>query len=137
MRVVLDTNVYISAALRPQGPTAELVRLARVGRLQLVTSPKILNELWEVLRRPAFANRISSADARAFVESIRDNSEILEDHPDPPRVCRDPDDDYIAALAVSAEVDALVSGDHDLSSLESLPVRTLTPRQLHDELASE
>ncbi|MGH2758693.1 MAG: putative toxin-antitoxin system toxin component, PIN family [Actinomycetota bacterium] len=135
MRVVLDTNVYVSAALRPGGPTGQLVRLARAGRLQLVASPQLLAELWDVLRRPGLESRISSPDARAFVESIRDNSEIRDDVVDPPRVVRDASDDYLVALAVAGRVDALVTGDRDLTDLSNPPVVVLTPRQLLDQLS--
>jgi putative PIN family toxin of toxin-antitoxin system len=137
LRVVLDTNVLVSAALRPDGPNGQIVRLARGGgRLQLVTSSALLTELWEVLRRPTLSARIPVSDARSFVESVRDNSEIRDDPPDPARVARDPKDDFVLALALSAAVEALISGDRDLLEIAEPPLTILTPRQLLDRLGS-
>ena len=55
---------------------------------------------------------------------------MANDSPDPPRVTRDPGDDYLVALAVAAGADALVSGDRDLADLTDGGVTVLTPRAL-------
>ena len=52
-RVVLDTNLYISALLWT-GISHRLLRLGEAGDVMLVTTPAIMEELREVLRRPKF-----------------------------------------------------------------------------------
>ena len=61
---------------------------------------------------------------------------VAADPPRPyPAVCRDPDDDYLVALARAAVVDALVTGDRDLLELEDVRVAVITPRALVERLA--
>jgi uncharacterized protein len=59
---------------------------------------------------------------------------LVSDPDDVTSVSTDPDDDYLVALARAAAVDALVSGDEDLTSLELADLRILTPRQVLDRL---
>jgi uncharacterized protein len=62
---------------------------------------------------------------------------LLTDPPGPPAaVCRDPDDDYLVALATARHADAIVTGDPDLHAIdtEQLGIEILTPRQLVDRL---
>jgi uncharacterized protein len=54
-RVVLDTNVLISAALQPSGLEARLIELAARRAVELCVSPEVLAEYREVLSRPKFA----------------------------------------------------------------------------------
>lgn len=63
MRVVYDTNVIISAALKPGSIPASLVTLALTGRVQLCVSPPILAEYREVLHRPKFGFEAHGIDA--------------------------------------------------------------------------
>jgi predicted nucleic acid-binding protein len=59
---------------------------------------------------------------------------VLRDPPDPVAVTRDPNEDYLVALAVAAQADALISGDRDLTELEDPPVPVLTPRTFLDRV---
>ena len=52
-----------------------------------------------------------------------------------PAVCRDPDDDYLVALARATLVDALVTGDGDLLELQDIGVTVITPRELIKRVA--
>ncbi len=52
MRVVLDTNIVVSALLQPLGPSASILLLALSGKLRLCFSESLLAEYEEVLRRP-------------------------------------------------------------------------------------
>lgn len=51
-----------------------------------------------------------------------------------PRVCADPDDDYLFALAVVADAQLVVSGDHKVLAVQLPGLNVLTPRQLVDRL---
>ncbi len=63
MRVVYDTNVLVSAALKPESLPASLVALALAQRVQLCVSPPILVEYTAVLHRPKFGFAAASIDA--------------------------------------------------------------------------
>lgn len=134
MRVVLDTNVLVSAAVTPRGVSADVLRRAREGKFELVTSPAVLIELWRVLSRPPFRRYLSLDAALRFVQALRHHSELVDDPSDVPAVTRDPKDDFVVALAAVSRADAIVSGDSDLTELQNPPVAILTPRGLLDEL---
>jgi len=69
IRVVLDTNVVVSALLRPDGPPAAVLLLILSGRVQSCVSPPILAEYQEVLRRPRF--KLSQEATDAVVQAVR------------------------------------------------------------------
>ena len=123
-RAVLDTNVLVSALISPSGPSARLLLELRAGAFELVVSPRLLDELLEVLRRDKFRHYVTEADVEAYVELIRSESVVHEDPaPSSTLIGTDPDDEYLIDLARSARVDALVSGDAHLLDLRAvLPV---------------
>lgn len=137
MRVVLDPNVLISGLISPSGPNGRILAELRSGTFELVTSPVLLDELRGVLLRAKFRRYVTTDEAEAFVEMVRGQSEVLDDPPlTEPRLSDDPQDEYLIALARSARVDALVSGDPHLTRLRrSIPVRT--PREFADQLMRE
>ena len=134
MRVVLDPNVLISAAISTAGPPRQIVAAWVDERFELVASPALLAELSDVLARPKFRRWISAAVAREFVDGLADDALIIDDPPALPGVSPDPDDDYLIALARAANADYLVSGDRHLLELEDADPPVLTPRQFLDLL---
>ena len=140
LRVVADANVLISAALArsPNAPSVVILEAALDGRLDLVTSPQLLGEITSVLKRPRLRKYLSTDEALRFVADLAAQTILLTDPPGPPAaVCRDPDDDYLVALAAARHADAIVTGDPDLHAIdtEQLGIEILTPRQLVDRLA--
>lgn len=114
MRVVLDSNVIVSAALSPRGTPAELVRRWLAGEFELVISPKFMAELSRVLAYPKIAKLIPPADAEALLTLLEEEADAAIDPEGiTPIEVEDPDDVYLLALA-AAEGAALVSGDAHL-----------------------
>jgi putative PIN family toxin of toxin-antitoxin system len=110
MRVVLDTNILLSALINPHGPPAQLIVSWREGRFELVTSIDQLIELGDVARRPVLRARILPATVGRFINDLRKLAEVLKRLP---RVDRsvDPADNFLLAMADAGKVDFLVSGD--------------------------
>jgi putative PIN family toxin of toxin-antitoxin system len=117
VKVVFDTSCLISAALRPFSIPDQAVTAA-LTTCQLCVSIDGLEELDEVLHRQRF-NSYVGLDARiAFLETIRTHSQVfavtegilseVKGH------CRDANDSFILALALSAQASVIVSGDYDL-----------------------
>ncbi len=133
-RLVLDPGVYVSAALSGAGAPAELLETAVQGRIVLVLSPLLLGELREVLARDKLRRWISREDADAFLQVLDLLGETVEDPPEETwsRVCRDPDDDYLIALAEAAEATLLVSGDRDLLAMDRQGLDVRSPRDAVD-----
>lgn len=134
-RAVLDPNVLISGLISPSGPNARILAGLRTGTFELVTSPQLLDELRGVLLRDKFRRYVTGDEVEEFVGMIRRESQVLEDPPATgPQLSEDPHDEYLIALARSAGVDALVSGDPHLTRLRNLiPART--PREFLDEIS--
>jgi putative PIN family toxin of toxin-antitoxin system len=128
VRAVVDVNVLLSGVLSTKGSPAGILRASRDGRFELVVSELLLAELKRTFAYPKLRKRIAPEKADAFTNWVRDHGTIAEDPARPPPVSsRDPDDDYLLALAVDRRA-YLITGDQDLLALSSdLPI--LTPAQ--------
>jgi putative PIN family toxin of toxin-antitoxin system len=142
VRIVIDTNVWVSGVLTRLGAPARVVDLFMEGRYTLVTSEPLLSEAADVLARPRIArrSRLTRAEVAALVAAMRDLGEIAP-IAGVVSICRDPDDDLVIETAISGRADALVSGDRDLTAdpmiaalLDEADVRVLTVAQLVYEL---
>jgi hypothetical protein len=133
VRAVVDVNVLISGVLSAKGSSAEILRAGRDGQFELVVSELLLAELNRTLAYPKLRKRIAREKAAAFATWIRDHGTVAEDPASPPPVgSRDPDDDYLLALAIDRRA-YLVTGDQDLLVLSNdLPI--LTPTQFAAKL---
>ena len=135
MRVVLDSNVFVSGLIGKEGSAPQLV-LEALGadQIQVVVSPRLIDELEAVLARPKFGSQTTAQERDEYLARIRDQAELVRD-PEPGAIrVRDPKDEYVVALARTERVDAIVTGDRDLldAGLEELQI--LTPRQLLEML---
>lgn len=119
IRAVLDTNLLVSYLLTHRPPIATLIdaHLAQ-EHFVLVTAAALLEELDRVLRYPRLHRYYSEESRMRYVALIAALSEVVELPGSVPRICRDPDDDWVIACAVVGEADAIVSGDRDLLALE-------------------
>jgi putative PIN family toxin of toxin-antitoxin system len=120
VRLVLDTNVVISALLWRSTPYRLLEAIRRHEGLTLYSSPVLLEELTDVITRPALSRRLATIGKTAR-EVLADYLEAIElvEPVAVPRVARDPDDDHVLACALAAEASLIVSGDSDLLALEN------------------
>lgn len=126
VRVVLDTNTVVSALLWG-GTPYELIAAATEERLELYSSPALLEELADVLGRAKLAPRLERAQRTAaqLIEQYRGLVEVVNVEPVAPAVSKDPDDDQVLAAALAARADLIVSGDADLQTLgryEGIPI---------------
>jgi putative PIN family toxin of toxin-antitoxin system len=133
VRAVVDVNVLISGILSAKGPSAEILRASRDGLFELVVSEILLAELKRTLGYHKLRKRIPEEKAAAFANWVRDHGTLAEDPATPSPVrSRDPDDDYLLALAIGRRA-YLVTGDQDLLVLsDDLPI--LTPAQFATQL---
>ena len=128
MRVVIDANVFVSAAIR-NGPARRIVQawLER-DSFEVIVCPELLDEVREVLtERPRLRRWIELPVAELFVGRIKNAAEPV---PDPGEVevhTRDPGDDYLIALARAHGAELIVSGDRDLLEWEEQLPPVITP----------
>jgi putative PIN family toxin of toxin-antitoxin system len=114
-RVVIDTNVLISAALLGDSvPARALSHAVRNG--QLVATGQTFVELTGKLLAPKFDRYVSRATRETFLKRLQP---IIEMVPviQVVTVCRDPRDDMFLEAAVNGRADVIVTGDKDLLGL--------------------
>ena len=145
MRVVVDTNVWVSAVLNPAGPPAKVPAALSHGTFTLVTSEPLLAELAEVLARPRFAQRygVTGSDISSLLGLLRERAEVIP-VTGTVRLCRDPDDDVVIETARNGAADTMVSRDDDLKRdwelvrlLAAEGIEVLSVRQFLDRLAEQ
>jgi putative PIN family toxin of toxin-antitoxin system len=126
MRAVIDTNILVSAMIKPRGNIGLILQHLRVGKYTLIYSEPMLTEIVDVLNRPRIRDKygFKPGDIETFVALLILRGEVVV----PKRritVCRDPKDNMILEAAVDGDADKIVSGDNDLLSLkkfEDIPI---------------
>lgn len=108
MRVVLDTNIVVSALLSPHGAPAQLLRLALRGELAALYDDRIVTEYREVLSRPKFG--FDPEEIEAVVGQLERTGESVLAHPLPIDL-PDPDDLPFLEVAVAGNAHVLVTGN--------------------------
>jgi len=114
MRVVIDTNVFISAALKTESVPGQVITEA-ARRHVLLKSVDVEKEVLETIERPRLAQLIAPT-AQSSLRRVLANAESAQ-ITERIAVCRDPKDDKFLELAVNGRADIIVSGDADLLSL--------------------
>lgn len=119
MKVVIDPNALISAAIT-SGASAELLDRWLTDRpFDVVVPPALIGQLRAVLARDRFRRWINDRAARMFVGRLEEEAERWADPTDVPAVTGDPKDDYLVALYRDCGAGLLISGDSDLLDLEA------------------
>lgn len=123
-RVVVDTNVLISAALRPKGPPRAVIDMVRTANGVLLFSNDSFHELQSRLLRARFDRYVGREGRVLYLVQIKAVSEWVS-ITGAKLGCRDPDDDKILETALMGDADCLVTGDQDLlemSSFSGIPI---------------
>jgi putative PIN family toxin of toxin-antitoxin system len=116
IRVVLDTNVLISALLF-KGELSRIVGLWQKGKIVPVISKETFDELRTVLEYPKFS--LSRGEIRSLIEhEILPFFKVVNVSKRVKGACRDPGDDKFISCAISANAYCIVTGDKDLSDLK-------------------
>ncbi len=119
MRVVLDTNVLLSALISPRGAPDAIYQAWRVARFELVTSKAQLDELRRVSRYPKLKAILPAHRVGAMINNMQ-RAIVLEHLPDVPEGINvnDPDDVFLVVMALAGEADYLVTGDRRAGLLQ-------------------
>ncbi len=110
MRVVLDTNILLSALINRHGTPAQLIAAWRERRYDLVTSTEQLLELGGVARRPVLRARVIPSTVGRLIRDLRGLAEVLTRLPQVDRSV-DPADNFLLAMEEAGAANYLVSGD--------------------------
>lgn len=127
MRVVLDTNVLVSMAIRST-KLQPLRNAWETRRFTTLITTYLLSEVEDVLTRPKLARYLDAEDIEAFMEQVTTLGEAVtlkQPHPE----FRDPKDRYLLAMLRDGEADILVTGDSlllELKTFEEKPIMNPT-----------
>ena len=124
MKLVIDTNIFISSFFWGGNPRIIMIRIID-GKDTLFVSNEILREIFFVMTRPKF--NVSHRQINLFVDSIEEVACHVTSLGVIQGICRDSDDDKILECAVLGNVDFMISGDNDLLSLKEfrgIPIMT-------------
>lgn len=134
MRVILDTNVLISAIFF-SGPPSRILAAWMDERFELVVSEEILDEYRTVARR--IGNKYRTVEIESVLDRIVVHALLVLSAPIPHEACSDPDDLKFLACAVASGAEIVVSGDRALLRASGFEgVEVLTPRQFLDRRMS-
>ena len=127
MRVVLDTNILVSALITKGTPPDQLYQAWLRNEVELVTSAAQIDEVTDVLARSRLRKFVDSDEAAQMVATIHQRAIVLSEVP-VIRRSPDPKDDPILAAAVAGDAVLVVSGDKSdmlaLGDVEGIPIRS-------------
>ena len=108
MKIVLDTNVFVSGLLTPFGSSGEIVRMVSAGILIMQYDSRILLEYEEVLYRPKF--QFGKEQIDALLDYVKQNGQVVPAAPLKKRL-PDPDDEPFLEVAIAGRAACLISGN--------------------------
>ena len=139
LRVVLDTNIFVSSLLSKTGLPAKILDVWRTGQYLLITSPPIIAEIRTVLESPRITKKylIAPEELEQLVNLLKRDAVVVPGHTEVKgTIPEDPKDEMFLACAMNADADMIVSGDRhllDLAEYKNFPI--LNVHQFAERLA--
>ena len=131
MRVILDTNVFVSGVFF-SGRPFRILEAWRDRKLQLIASQEILEEYQRV--GETLAEQFPGINLQPIIDLVTTNAEIFPNQVLPESVCEDPDDDKFLACALISRCKVIVSGDRHLLKVSGFRgIKVVKPRQFISE----
>jgi putative PIN family toxin of toxin-antitoxin system len=124
-RVVIDTNVFISALLNPLGTPKKVINIA-VSQFTILQSEATYQELATRISKNKFDKYLEKDDGLDFLSSLKNRS-LFVDIWHETRVCSDLDDNKFLELAVSGMAQYIITGDKELlilNTYQGIPIIT-------------
>jgi uncharacterized protein len=127
--VVIDTNIVVSANIKPNGSEAQVVSLALNGRIRLFLSQAILEEYEVVLRYPRL--KFVPSEITRFLKRLRRSSTIVAPTTSL-SLSPDEKDNRFYECAATAKADYLVTGNPSLPLVAGVPALYVPADLLHN-----
>lgn len=121
MRVVLDTNVFLSALISPHGTSNIIYRAWRTGKFEIVTSNIQLDELQRASRYPKFKAILQPSRVGTMINNLQ-NAIVLNNLSNI-NEADDPNDTFLLSMAISGHADYLVTGDRQAGILQKRKIK--------------
>ena len=132
MRIVFDTNVLVSALLKPEGISDLSLAMARHGRVKSLLSPAIVDELRRVLLDKL---KLDPSLVESFIDILVEHSDIVRPRRTVLVIKTDPADNRILECALEGKADAIVTGDQHLLVLKTFRnIQIMSVRDFFDAI---
>lgn len=128
MRVVLDTNVLLSALISPHGAPDTIYRAWRAAKFDLITSIIQLDELRRASRYPKFKTILQPSRVGTMINNLQHT--IVLNRFNVKAKADDPNDAFLISMSIEGKADYLITGDRRAGLLERGNIertRILTP----------
>ena len=131
LKVVLDTNVFVSSLLVRTGLPAQVLNAWRERQYLLIISPSIIAEIQSTLNYPRIRRKyaITDQDVEQLVNLLEQDALVVPGKAETAgAIPKDPTDEMVLACAVETGADLIVSGDRhllDLGAYRDIPVLTV------------
>jgi putative PIN family toxin of toxin-antitoxin system len=121
IRVVIDANVFVSAALKPHSKPAQIIDLVKEGKIALVISHTILEELKRVFRYPKIRKELclTESEIDEALAEIAQAAILMPGKIQIRAIKDDPEDNRYLECAVEGQADFIISGDKHLLNLKT------------------
>lgn len=130
IKVVVDTNVVISAPLSKDGNPAKIFELILLEKIENYTSLTIIKEIVEVFDRPRISKLIDEEKKNFIVSSFKTFSKIIEPSLKLNIIREDISDNKFLECALTAKADYIISGDEHLKKLEQFGnIKIINPKE--------
>ena len=127
MRIVIDTNVFVSSFFGPEGNPRAIIDLWKTGKMILSVSEEILGEYVEVLARLGLADEPELKELLQLFQR-RSNIVFVTSAPTLSMIEKDPDDDKFVGCAAASGAKIVISGDKHLQDLKKFKdIQILSP----------
>ncbi len=129
-KIVLDTNVVISAAISSDGNPAKIFEMLIGEEVENFTTIEIIDEIKEVFGRPRIMKYLSLVEIQFIIDTFVRFSTQIESAVKIKAVKDDPDDNKFLECAITANADYIISGDpHLLNIKEFRGIKIVSPAQ--------
>jgi len=114
-KILIDTNVWVSAFLNPSGYPAKIITAWLEDKIQIVISMSLLKEILNVLQRPRIQKKYkySAEEIKTYLDLIFQRAEKIEPAGNI-NLCRDTRDNIVLETALSGQAKYLVTRDDDI-----------------------
>ncbi len=134
-KVVLDTNVVISATISPDGTPAKVVELLFTEAIENYTSEEIIKEIIDVFERPKISHVVDTQHKKFTIEQFIRHSIKIKPGTKISAIEKDSSDNKFLEVALEAQASYIISGDMHLKSLKQFRnVKIVSPREFLEEL---
>lgn len=137
IKVVLDTNLFVSGAISCSGNPDKILRAWQEARFILVISESIIKEIEKVLRYPKIQKKyyLEEKDIQEIIESLWIDAQVTPGRLKVNLIIDDPSDNKFLSCACEGKADYIVTGDkHLLKIKEYKGIKILNPRKFLEEL---